>query len=313
MPGILSAVKTGWPSTLVMLSALLAGACNVFAFAPFHLWPLQILAQAWLFWQAARHTGPRSNFLLGWIYGFGWCACGVHWLFISMHTYGGMVSWMAALAVVLLALFVGLYSGLALMLANMLRRRWQTSEVTLLLLLLPALWALTEWARGWIFTGFPWLSAGYAHSVGPLRGYAPLFGVYGLGWVAALVAGCFALALLKRDPATGRNGMLKAFAAVVALLFGGVALHAINWTRPQGDTISVRLLQGNVAQEFKFSDDALQSTLRYYDAAIRSAPADLIATPETAIPLLPQQLPPGYLKGLADYAQSSGSHLALGI
>ncbi|MFX5808857.1 nitrilase-related carbon-nitrogen hydrolase, partial [Acinetobacter baumannii] len=50
-----------------------------------------------------------------------------------------------------------------------------------------------------------------------------------------------------------------------------------------------------------------------YEQMISAAPADLIATPETAIPLLPQQLPPDYLERIARFAQKSGSHLALGI
>lgn len=295
------------------LAALLAGAFNVLAFAPFHLWPIQILAQAWLFWQITRSPDTRRNAMLGWIYGFGWMVCGVHWLYISMHTYGGMPSWMAALAVVLLSLFIGIYNALAMGLASALRRRWRCSDATSLLLLLPALWALTEWARGWTFTGFPWLSAGYAHNVGPLKGYAPLLGVYGLGWVAALLAGCCALAAINRHATAGWKSTAKPLLTAAVLLLSGAALHAIDWTSPHGAPISVRLLQGNIPQETKFSEAALMSTLRYYDDAVRAVPADLIAVPETAIPLLPQQLPYGYLEDLAGYARHSGSHLALGI
>jgi apolipoprotein N-acyltransferase len=312
-PGLLDSLHASRLPLQLLLATLLAGACNVLAFAPFHIWPLQILAQAWLFLQIARYPQSRRSFALGWIYGFGWTACGVYWLYISMHVYGGMVAWMAALAVALLAAFVGLYSGLALALASTLQRRWRCSDAVMLLLLLPAFWTLTEWARGWIFTGFPWLIGGYAHSVGPLKGYAPVFGVYGVGTIAAITAGCCALAIIKRSAAFNWASTARPLIAAGALLLGGVALHGVDWTRPHGAPINVRLLQGNVAQEFKFSEDALASTLRAYDAAIRSAPADLIATPETAIPMLPQQLPVGYLDNLADYAKSTGSHLALGI
>jgi apolipoprotein N-acyltransferase len=154
--------------------------------------------------------------------------------------------------------------------------------------------------------------------VGPLKGYAPLLGVYGVGWIAALAAGCCALAAgaaaaSRAAAAPAWKAAAVPLLAVLALSAGGVALHAIDWTRPRGAPISVRLLQGNIAQETKFSEAALIGTLRYYDAAIRAAPADLIATPETAVPILPQQLPYGYLEQLAEYAQRSGSHLALGI
>ena len=52
-------------------------------------------------------------------------------------------------------------------------------ETVRLLLILPAGWALAEWVRGWLFTGFPWLNIGYTQIDAPLAGYAPLLGIYG--------------------------------------------------------------------------------------------------------------------------------------
>ncbi|KAF1039762.1 MAG: Apolipoprotein N-acyltransferase [Herbaspirillum frisingense] len=301
-----------------VLLPVLAGAVNVFAFAPFRLWPLQILALAWLFHGviAAPRAGARAHFLRGWLYGFGWAAAGVHWLYISMHDYGGMPSWMAALAVALLALYLGLYAGAATALAGWLRGRWSSSPLVLGLLMLPALWALLEWARGWVFTGFPWLISGYAHTTGPLAGFAAIGGVYGVGWISALVAGALALlwlALRRKGAAAGAVRIGMPLGAALALCLGGVALRQVQWTAPQGKPVTVRLLQGNIPQEMKFSNDALVSTLGMYEQMISAEPADLIATPETAIPLLPQQLPPDYLARIARFVQSTGSHLALGI
>ncbi|MBB3214243.1 apolipoprotein N-acyltransferase [Herbaspirillum sp. Sphag1AN] len=299
------------------LFALLAGMVNVLAFAPFSIWPLQILTLAWLFRQLLKAEnnmqGWRRQALLGWLYGLGWAACGVHWLYISMHDYGGMASWMAALAVVLLATFLGLYAGLAMAVSAWLRRRWFASDTNLSLLILPSAWALSEWTRGWFFTGFPWLTSGYAHNIGPLSGFAPVMGVYGVAWIAALISG--ALALLSLRKATVTTRMQRSLPAVMVILLGitGLALHHVNWTQPMGKPISVRLLQGNIPQEMKFSNEALLSNLLMYEEMINSAPADLIATPETAVPLLPEQLPPDYLRRITDFVQSSGSHLALGI
>ncbi len=61
-----------------------------------------------------------------------------------------------------------------------------------MVLVMPAAWVLLEWVRGTIFTGFPWLTLGYAHSGSPLAGYAPLLGVYGVSLVAAISAGLLA-------------------------------------------------------------------------------------------------------------------------
>jgi apolipoprotein N-acyltransferase len=305
---------------VALLLPVAVGVANVFAFAPFKLWPLQILALAWLFHGViAAPQAPinlRAHFLRGWLYGFGWAAAGVHWLYISMHDYGGMPSWMAALAVALLALYLGLYAGAATALAGWLRGRWSSSPTVLGLLMLPALWALSEWVRGWVFTGFPWLVSGYAHTVGPLSGFAALGGVYGVGWIAALVAGALALlwqALRRKDAAGGARRIALPLGLALALCAAGAGLRQVQWTTPYGQPISVRLLQGNIPQEMKFSNDALVYTLTLYEQMINAEPADLIATPETAIPLLPQQLPPDYLARIARFAQASGSHLALGI
>ena len=81
--------------------------------------------------------------------------------------------------------FLALYPALALGVAQ----RVAPAAFLRLALALPATWALSEWLRGTLFTGFPWLASGYAHTDGPLAGFAPVLGVYGIGLVAALLAG----------------------------------------------------------------------------------------------------------------------------
>jgi apolipoprotein N-acyltransferase len=290
-------------SRFIPLAALALGALNVFAFAPFGLWPLQIGTLAALFWLVLRESSIRRIALTGWAYSFGWLAAGLHWLYISMHDYGGLPAWMAMVAVALLAAVLGLYVAIAMATGAWLRQRWQLAPAALLLLVLPALWMLAEWMRGWLFTGLPWVGSGYAHSDGPLAGFAPLAGVYGLAWISAIIAGALVLMRSKKPAAL--------LAAV--LLAAGAGLKTVDWTAPHGEPISVRLLQGNVPQEMKFVPEKIAASLSLYAEMIRSAPADLIATPETAIPLLSNRLPPEYLARLTEFAQTSKSHLILGI
>ncbi|HVL75148.1 MAG TPA: apolipoprotein N-acyltransferase [Noviherbaspirillum sp.] len=290
-------------SLALPLVALLAGAVNVFAFAPFGLWPLQIATLALAFHLVLAASNARAATLIGWAYGTGWLVTGVHWLYISMNRYGGLPGWMAALAVLALAAGLSLYAGIALGGARWLADRWRFSRPVMLLLALPAAWTLAEWSRGWILTGFPWVSSGYAHSVGPLAGYAPVVGVYGIGWVAAFIAGALLLLPRLRWPA----------AIAVLLLGGGFALKNVQWTVPHGEPITVRLLQGNVPQDLKFEPRVIDATLTLYNAMITGTPADLIATPETALPMLSSRLPPGYLDNLADFAERTDSHIAVGL
>ncbi len=288
-----------------MAIAALAGAGAVLGFAPFGWWPLQIVSLALLFYQVLRGAGVRAAALIGLAHGFGWIAAGAYWLYISMHHFGAMPAVLAALAVAVLALSMGLYTAAAMAAAAWLRRRWVLNLPSMNLIVLPVLWGLAELLRGWLFTGFSWVSSGYAHNVSPLAGFAPLVGVYGLGWLAALCAGAL---LLLTHPARKRALLLLAL-----LMGGGLALGQVGWTRPSGRPISVRLLQGNVPQQEKFSMEHLQTALAMYHGAITAAPADLIATPETAVTILPRQLPPDYLDSLDRFVQQSGSHLLLGL
>ncbi|HTH43562.1 MAG TPA: apolipoprotein N-acyltransferase [Oxalicibacterium sp.] len=290
--------------------ALGAGALNVSAFAPFGWWPLQILTLTLLFHLVANASKIRSAVAIAWLFGFGWSVCGVHWLYISMHDYGGMPAAMAALAVALLALYLGAYVAAVAGIATWLRQSRRASASSVLLLVLPALWALAEWLRGWLFTGFPWVSTGYAHTDSPLTGFAPVLGVYGIGWLAALCSACLALAVQRRTASRRRIVPLLAL-AVIAL--AGIGLRQIDWTAPNGQPISVRLLQGNVPQEMKFDPEHANQTLTLYEDMIREAPADLIATPETALPLLASQLPDDYLPRLSLFASATNSHLAIGV
>jgi apolipoprotein N-acyltransferase len=283
----------------------LAGALCVFAFAPFGWWPLEILGLATLFYQVLRSDGVKSAGLIGWAFGFGWTAAGVHWLYVSLHTFGGMPAPLAAAAVLLLAWAMGFYVALAMGGAIWLRKRWALPLPAANLLVLPAMWALFEWVRGWLFTGFPWLSAGYAHNHSPLAGYAAIIGVYGLGWLAAVCAG----ALLLLFHAT----RWRALALAGAIMAAGGGLSLLQWTYAEGKPISVRLLQGNVPQDEKFNGAHVQATMKQYQDAITAAPADLIATPETAVVMLPQQLPPDYLPGISQFLNKTGSNLILGI
>ncbi|MQR01835.1 apolipoprotein N-acyltransferase [Glaciimonas soli] len=294
-------------SLLLPLIALI-GATNAFAFAPFGLWPIQILTLACLVWLLIRIDSAKRGALLGWAYGFGWAMGGIHWLYISLHDYGGMPAWITICAISLMALAVGLYASLAAALTVWLRQRWSASPTLLTLLIFPAVWGLSEWLRGWLLTGFPWLISGYAHTASPLAGFAPLLGVYGVGTISAFIAGClvlrFQIQTLQRKLPT---------VIAVLILFAGVALHKVEWTLPSGNAISVRLLQGNVPQETKFDPVHINDSLQLYANMITAAPADLIATPESAVPLFQTQLPPDYLPALASFAQKSGSTIALGI
>jgi apolipoprotein N-acyltransferase len=293
------------PSPKAMVAAALAGALSLASFAPLGWWPLQFVSLAYLFYQVGVGSSVRRATLLGWAFGFGWSVAGMYWLYIALNRFGGLPAILSAIAIALLGLYMGLFGAFAAGAASWLRRRWSLPVPGFLLAVLPVTWGVSEWMRGWVFTGFPWAASGYAHIAAPLGGYAPLVGVYGIGVLAALCAG--SLVMLTQ------RARLPALALGALVLAGGQGLRLVDWTHPSGQPISVRLAQGDIAQDEKFSAEHLNDILVRYRDLLTAAPADLVAAPETAIPVFAQQLPPGYLDGLRDFSSKTGSFLMFGI
>jgi apolipoprotein N-acyltransferase len=308
------------------LVSCLAGALQALALAnPWTGQPLpwlQLLSLGVLAWQLLYRAGRRDSwrpstwdhtdgggvwrqgFLCGWLFGLGWLSGTFWWLFISMHTYGGLHAALAVAAVLALAGFLALYYGLAAaaFLALATGRAHGRGPVGLSLLF-AALWTLAELARGSWFTGFPWGAGGYAHVDGPLSALARYVGVYGIGFVAAALA-----ALVAQAPRLGRLGKpaLGALVGLLALLGGLWGWQHCERLRctpaaagTPGPTMQVALLQGNIPQDQKFiPGTGVVDSLRWYGEQLVDSTATLVVAPETAIPVLPDQLPPDYWQAL---------------
>lgn len=204
-----------------------------------------------------------------------------------------------------------------------------------LLLVLPAGWILIEWVRGWFLGGFPWLQIGYAHVDSPLAGFAPLLGVYGVGWAVAVSAGLVLLAFylvtgmiewpaflrverfFRRDSRhTGRglgSGLLVLSMMGCGLWGGAIFLGQVAWTTPTGTPVRVALLQGNIPQDIKWHPSRRQPILDRYLSLTRQARSqDLVVWPETALPGFYRNFP-DVIARLRREARDYGTHILLGV
>ncbi len=291
-----------------------AGLLAVFGFAPFYLYPLAVMALATLFvqWQHARGKWMAAK--LGFVFGMGFFCAGIGWLYVALHDYGGMPMLLAAIAIALFAAVLASFPAAVGYAQARLRARLGGREglaaYLVLLLLMPALWVLLEWTRGLLFTGFPWLAMGYTQAAAsPLAGYAPLFGVYGVSLLVAVSAGLLALLWQVR---WSRQGQI-ALAILLLLWLGGAALRQVEWTRPEGEPIKVSLLQGNIAQGIKFEENSLVDTLETYRRLAQSSDAQLIVMPETALPLLSDNLPENYTDILRQQTLQNSGDMLIGL
>ena len=290
------------------VAALGAGAVHALSFAPWNLPWLQVLALAALYALTTRVSGWRPAALLGFAFGLGWFGVGVSWVYISMHVYGLMPAPLAAVATLAFCAFLALYPALALAVAQLLAARsWVR-----LTLMLPALWTVAEWLRGTLFTGFPWLGSGYAHTDSPLAGFAPVLGVYGVGFAAALLAGALALVALPIRE-RGMRGYAWIAGVFIVLVGSGIALKTRTWTEPAGSPITVRLVQANIPQDTKFGPEGLRRAFGDHWALMQGPRADLVALPESVFPVPLQFVPVEFVDAFRNYARSASAAVVFGV
>ena len=178
----------------LFLLPFLLGAATVAGFAPFHLYPLPILALSGLvlLWERSRNAGSAA--VIGFSFGLGMFLAGVSWVYVSLHDFGGMGMLTAAIFTFSFCAYLACYPALV----GAILKRLPASRPVRLLLFFPALWALSEWVRGWLFTGFPWLALGYSQAPGsPLAGFAPVLGVFGVSLATAVAAAALASVIAR--------------------------------------------------------------------------------------------------------------------
>lgn len=270
------------------LWAVLAGAVHAVALSPMvaswgALAPatMQSLALAWLLRLLASRRSPKHVAWITWLYGSLWLVGATGWMYVSLHRYGGLPAVVAGAAVGGLCAALSLYMGLL----GWVWARWRHGSWWRDALAFAGLWLLAEWARAIVFTGFPWGASGYALVDTPLARLAPWMGVYGMG---AVWAGLVAAAVWS---ASARwLGLALALGVLCALALSPVP----HFTQPHGGPMTVTLLQGNVPQDEKFLSERQGPMLIWHRDQLLAARTDLVLAPETAIPLLPSQLPPEY-------------------
>ena len=305
---------------------------------------LQLLAMVVLVGQLALAKSPRQAAWLGWVFCTAWLCGTFWWLYISMHTYGGLNPVVTVVAIVALAgALSGYYAA-----ACYLFRRFADSSIPLSAMLFASLWTMAEMARGTWFTGFGWGAAAYAHLSG-LGVFAKYVGAYGVGALAAFIACSVALWLLalrpRPRPLAGAAWVGPSWQSVrearswrslaPVLLIAGLAAVADREFSAPGPALNVVLLQGNIKQSEKFEPSTgIADALRWYReqahlaASVAPTPPAaagngaiaasgkpglplLVVGPETAIPLLPQQLPADYWAQLVQPFTAAGVPVAL--
>ena len=258
-------------SRLAFAAALVAGGVSAFAFQPVGWWPLMVVAIAALCELIARSGSLRQALLVSWTFGFAQFAIGLNWIATAFTFQAAMPAWLGWIAVLLLSLYLAIYPMLAAGLAWRFGRR---SRLALVLALAGA-WAVTEWLRATMFTGFAWNPLGVALVDTPWLAASQWVGTYTLSAMVILAGGALWQAL-RREAWS---------AAAIAVACAAPALIPFAPLRPNTDPRPIRIVQPNIGQQVKwipgFEEIAAAKLNRL--SSLRDRRQELIFWPEAAV------------------------------
>ncbi|MBL8579836.1 MAG: apolipoprotein N-acyltransferase [Mesorhizobium sp.] len=280
----------GWRRLSV---AFLAGALLVLTQAPYDFFAAGFISFPVLVWLLDGITGGasarplkrlRPAFATGWWFGFGYFLAGLWWIGGAVLVEADSFAWALPFAVVGIPLLMAFYYGFAAMLARLL---WSNGLGRIAALAFA--FGLAEWLRGFLFTGFPWNSVGFAAMPTPLLMQSvAITGVVGMNALAVFV---FAMPALLAGGHGRRAGLIAASLLVVAHIgFGAARLNAPE--QPASSTLAVRIVQPSIDPAEKWDesvrDRIFATTLDLSTrATTEGQPAPtLIVWPETSVPFL---------------------------
>ena len=247
---------------------VVAGAIATLAFAPFSYPLLAIVSIAALYLLTLKSD---SAFMMGWFYGLGYFTAGVSWVYVSIHSHGGMGVLSASLMTLAFTGSLATLFGAQIWLYKRLFSRGSALGFI-------ALWILFEWLRSWLFTGFPWLLIGYAFIDTPLISFAPIGGVWLVSTMVLIMAVTAAQVISSRKPSP---------LLLILTILGTSYLLPMQWTTHSDKKVSVTLIQPNLAQESKWKIEQVDRHIQnIINLSVQAPATDLLIWPETAVPKL---------------------------
>ena len=203
--------------------------------------------------------------------GFGYFLAGLWWVGSALLVEADKFAWALPLAVVALPAALAVFPAAGFVLARLL---WSPGPLRIFALALGL--GVAEWARGLLFTGFPWNDLGMALGVNlALAQTASLVGLHGLTFLTiAIFAAPATLWRVSECRLTLAPTIIAALVLALIAAFGEFRLMApASATLPN---VKLRLIQPNVGQDdASFSPESKQAILRrYFDLSERATSPD---------------------------------------
>jgi apolipoprotein N-acyltransferase len=285
--------------TLKLASSCFLGSILTLAYAPFSFWFVTFLSLTSFIFLLSTSL-PKQSFKLGFAFGLGWFGAGVSWVHVSIADFGGIPLIGSITLMLLLSAYLALFPAISCYFVTkyFTPRLWP--------LALPFIWLLIEWLRSCFLTGFPWLSLGYSQIQGPLAGWFPVIGEFGISGLTVLI--CAALAVWLAD-----KKWLPSIMIVTVLFVSGVVLNQYQWAKPTGETARIAMIQGNIEQALRWAPEQDKPTMdKYKNMTADYWNNDVIIWPEAAIPKL-EPVAADFLSEMDELAAQTNTGFITGI
>jgi apolipoprotein N-acyltransferase len=301
--------------------AFASGALGALALPPVSLFPLiavPLTIAVWLIDGAQDHgrgralTGSlRAAFGAGWWMGFGYFLAGLWWVGSALLVEADKFAWALPLAVVALPATLAFFPAAGFALARLL---WSPGPLRIFALAFGL--GVAEWARGLLFTGFPWNDLGMALGVNlTLAQAASLVGLHGLTFLTVAIFAAPATLWRVSESRLNLTPTIIAGLSLAAI----AALGAFRLAAPASATlpgVKLRLIQPNIGQDdASFSPETRQAILRrYFDLSERATSPDRsgvkdvthLIWPESAFPFILSRDPEA-LSEIADFLKDGAT------
>ena len=296
--------RTGWRR---WLAAAVLGALAAAAQPPLFVLPVLLISFPGLVWLLDGAGSRRAAFAAGWFFGAGYFAAGLYWVSHALLVDADRFAWLIPFAVLGLSFGLGLFTGVMALVA---RAVWAPGMGRVLVL--AATWAVFEWVRGTVLTGFPWNPVGNVWTaVPPVLQAAAVIGVYGLSALTVFAAA--APALLSR-PGRYRIAMALSGCAVLAAVAGAGSIRLAADAPAGAPGVTLRIVQPNIPQRDKWRPEKRAENFARSLRLSTSPPHDDVTHviwPETALPVSAAADPAG--RALLRRAVPDGGSLLTGV
>ncbi|SNZ08495.1 Apolipoprotein N-acyltransferase [Persephonella hydrogeniphila] len=236
-----------------------------------------------IFYFIYRENSAKKSVFYILLTGFSFTVFSFYWMVFALSRYGDVN---LIVAIILFVLFGIAFSALQFVpfgLFLFFIRKYKNS-----ILLAPFIWVFLEIIREFIpFTGFPWNLMGYTLSyINPVAQITSIGSIYSLSFLSIFFSVAVFLFLTQRS--------LLSISLIISsiIIFTAVYLWGdsrIKNFKKEGTKKNIAIIQGNISQDIKNSQDRLKIIEKYLHLIKIASKnnVDLIILPESAIPVYP--------------------------